>query len=176
MKQSELDALLDEFKALKLDGQNNLYRFRAQSFVGLSFAERNLEGIDLRRCDLTGCDFTGSNLANAIFALADLTGVDFTDADISNTTFEKATFDPTQFVGAIWNGVLITEAMTAVENRLTTLITNAFSQLGCLQKTNEEWLSLSPADRATLYPSDPSMIEDFWANVQHSIESQLTNQ
>lgn len=170
MNQSELDMLLDEFVALSATGQTNSAQLKNKDFSGLSFANRNLANIDLRRSNLTGCNFQNTNLSNACFVLAILDDANFTGADISNTTFDKASMINTDFIGAIWNSVVITAANTTFENRLTNLITNAFTQLGCLQKTKEEWLALTAADRAVLYPDDPIMIEDFWDNVKTAVE------
>lgn len=171
MNQEQLDALLDEFQELALIGQSNNFKFRNQDFSGLSFGGRTLQGIDLRRSNLSGCDFTNCVLTGAKFMLSTLDDADFTGADISNSNFDKATIVNTQFVGAIWEGVTITVAETTAENRLTNIITNAFSQLGCLQKSNLEWLILTPQDRAILYPEDPVMIESFWSNVKPTIEA-----
>lgn len=173
MTQEELDVLLDEFEALALEGHNNNHEFVKGSFAGLSFANRMLIGIDLRRADLRDCDFTGSTLCGAVFALAKLSGASFLEADISNSTFQNAIMEPEQLINAIWNGEVITDAFTTPESRLTNIITNAFSQLGCLQKSNVEWVSLTAENRALLYPSDPEMIEDFWANVESAIQGQI---
>ncbi len=115
--------------------------------------------LELIREDLSLYDFTPFDVTNAKLAHSDIDGTIFGDvvgtnfvfctgvpvldgSNISGSTFEKASVGVLNaLIGSIWNGVEI----TTVSGWLTSsglywmFKTNAFVQIGCMQKTKAEW-------------------------------------
>lgn len=118
----------------------------------------DLSGMDLRSVDLTGVNVSHSIIegtqfgvcvgANFVYAKGNPI---FTGADISDTTFEMAEASVlAALVGATWHGVTITQqsGWLTIEGLYWCFSTNAFVQIGCMQKTLEEWQTIGATREA----------------------------
>jgi len=112
-----------------------------QDWTGEDFTSYNFEKIDLRRSNFTNC-IMPKNCKGAILSTISGTNIDFSTnkSDISNSSFDAANIEGCNFVGAMWNGVEITDVSPVLITDLWwTWCTNAFAQIGCTQRTIADW-------------------------------------
>lgn len=124
----------------------------------MDYRQADLTGMDLRSVDLTGVNVSHSLIEGTQFGVC--VGANFVytkgspifaGADISDTTFEKA--EPSvlaALVGATWHGVTITRqsGWLTAEGLYWCFVTNAFVQIGCMQKTLLEWQTIGATREA----------------------------
>ena len=108
--------------------------------TGQDFSQRDLSGWNLGHTTIDGCKF--GNCLGTNFVMTHGFNIDFTAADITDTTFEKADQSVLNcLVGATWNSVKVTHVSEwfNVTEPFTCFATNAFVQVGCKQRTMEDF-------------------------------------
>ncbi|CAB4177886.1 Pentapeptide repeat [uncultured Caudovirales phage] len=115
---------------------------------GTDFSQVDLSGQSLAHSTITGCRF--GDCRGARFICSRGGDVDFRGADISGASFEKAYESVlSSLVGATWNGVGITHVSGwLVTDGYWAFVTNAFVQIGCMQKTISEWQAIGATREA----------------------------
>lgn len=111
--------------------------------TGSDFRSTDLSGESLAHSTITGCRFGVCRGAN--FVCSHGAGIDFRGADITGTSFEKADESVLlSLIGAFWNQ----SEVKHVSGWLTpfglywSFVTNAFVQIGCMQRTIDEWQTI----------------------------------
>lgn len=141
--------------------------YACSDLTGRDFRE---EFIDLSDCSLaksiiTGCRFLKCTRTQFFGCIG--RGIDFAGVDVTNANFDKSDSGVIlSLVGSVWNGVEITKVSDwlSKESPRWCFVTNAFVNIGCLQKTIEEWEAIG-ASRQSL--------ED-WASTQEGIDVEGT--
>lgn len=144
-----------------------------ESLAGQDFRETDLTGSSFRGCDLSGANFSSSNCTGVNFIKCKLSGTNFKGAILDKTNFELADFTGLDLAGAIYGGKMVSHGPVKIEADYYTLITDVFSQFGCASKSNEEWLSLSDADRSPLDYKSSTKPNIFWNSIYENFNNIL---
>lgn len=110
---------------------------------GSNFLNVDLSGQSLAHSDITDCQF--GNCQGANFNCCKGERVNFQGANISDTFFEQATYSVISCLrGAFWHDVEITHVSEWITSSglYWCFATNAFVQIGCMQKTLEAWKAI----------------------------------
>ena len=133
-----------------------------REYVGYDFTGCNLHKFIIRQSNIDGCVFNNADCSNATF-LKNRGAATFTGANITDSNFEFSDVDKLDLIGATWRGTVInTKAGALQDETFFTLLTNAFIQIGCRQKTFAEWDAMTDEDRRALVPSNPQSAVDWW--------------
>jgi hypothetical protein len=130
---------------------------RKQIIRNVDFTSYNLSGAIFSHCMLDGSTF--GHVAGTLFVgsggTAKFTG------NVSQTSFEKAHTDLIRgLIGATWHGTPITKVTDwVVQTEYWAFRTDAFVQIGCMQRTLEEWnrLGFSPENLKELHLHQPNI-------------------
>lgn len=124
--------------------------YTRKDLTGTDFSGVDLSGKSLAHSTLTDCRF--GNCEGVNFVCTHGERVNFTGVNISGATFEKADESVLRcLIGAVWNGAEITHVSGWITSSglYWSFCTNAFVQIGCMQRTIEEWQAIG-ATRETL--------------------------
>lgn len=131
---------------------------------GVNFRPHSLERAVLSHTDLTDCVMP-DNCRGANFVFCTGTNVDFSNSDITDSTFEKADVSGFNLIGATWHGETIAWAKRVQTYGYGCLVTSAFVQIGCMQKTMARWeeIGASPKSLRVLLDDQPKIdLETTW--------------
>lgn len=121
---------------------NEEHPYKQADLTGTDFRAIDLSGQNLSHSNLTGCRF--GRCVGANFVCTTGTEIDFVGADISRTFFEQAHESVlARLVGATWNGATVTHVSGwLTQDFYWCFVTNAFVQIGCMQKPLDEWRAI----------------------------------
>lgn len=105
---------------------------------------------DYRNKDLRGKDFSNQNLKDSDFSGSDLTGAVFTGSNLKGCKFDNA-------IGARKKNALGKYDIVIFDNVIA---------IGCLQKTLEDWMSLTLEDCQKLYKD---ITFEIWESIRKAI-------
>lgn len=109
--------------------------YRQMDLSGTDFFD--LTDAIIVHCDISNCRF--GNCKGANFTHSYGKGADFSKADISNTSFENVNIEGMKFDGATWNGQTVMWVLAFHTTGFPVFVTNAFIQMGCMQKSYPDW-------------------------------------
>lgn len=119
-----------------------MIEIRNKILTGTDFSKDNFDKAIVTYCDMTDC-IMPSDCQGANFAGSYGKNVDFStnNSDLTDTNFHKCqAIEGFNLIGAVWNGVKITYTSSVlITDYYYTWCTNAFVQIGCNQRTIEEW-------------------------------------
>ncbi len=146
-----------------LSGNSDGIRLRkpAADFTGTDFTGYSLAHADLRHSNLTGC-IMPPDCSGGIFSTTRGTNVDWSNSDITDTNFETADISGFNFIGATWDGFIINAKPEQLDGEYWNMLTNAFMQIGCEQKTFKQWEAMTDDARRELVPDNPESAVDWW--------------
>jgi hypothetical protein len=116
---------------------------------GTDFSSVDLSGESLVHSDISGCKF--GVCRGTKFICSRGSGADFRGADITGASFEKAEEAVlTSLVGAIWSNTEVkhVSGWLTSSGLYWSFCTNAFIQIGCMQRTIEEWQTIGASREA----------------------------
>jgi hypothetical protein len=150
---------------------------RGRNIANADFSNTSLFGANLSHCDLTSVRLS-PNCHGANF-VATKGSPNFKGVDVSDTTFEKAQQTVIDgLIGAIWhNQVIRRVSQWDLSGYYDWFKTDAFVQIGCMQKTLNDWLNLGQTCTTliALHDDQPKIDLDatwsWWCSAKDSIIS-----